>query len=153
MDVARLVLNYIQALVWPLLVLVVVLVFRRSLRTMLARVVGLEAYGVKASLERAVDEAAVVATGRSMSKPAQEFAEQSTRGVSIQRPRRYEDARSVGEAFRSGSTVFLDLSNTSDEVAKRIIDFAAGLVFQDKGDIERAANKSFILTPRASSRR
>ncbi len=62
-------------------------------------------------------------------------------------PRSYNDARRIGEDFRNGVPVIMNLSELEDADAKRIIDFAAGLVFGLRGSIERITNKVFLLSP------
>lgn len=62
-------------------------------------------------------------------------------------PRTYNDAKSIGEAFRGGIPVIMNLSDMDDADAKRIVDFAAGLAFGLRGSIERVTNKVFLLTP------
>ena len=62
-------------------------------------------------------------------------------------PRSYNDARRIGEAYRDGVPVIMNLSELDDQDAKRIIDFAAGLVFGLRGSIERITNKVFLLSP------
>ncbi len=62
-------------------------------------------------------------------------------------PRSYNDARRIGEDFRDGVPVIMNLSELDDPDAKRIIDFAAGLVFGLRGSIERITNKVFLLSP------
>lgn len=62
-------------------------------------------------------------------------------------PRSYNDARRVGEEYRAGHPVILNLTEMADSDAKRIVDFAAGLVFGLHGTIERVTNKVFLLSP------
>jgi len=62
-------------------------------------------------------------------------------------PRSYNDARRIGEEFRSGNPVIMNLTELDDVDAKRIVDFAAGLVFGLRGSIERVTNKVFMLSP------
>jgi cell division inhibitor SepF len=62
-------------------------------------------------------------------------------------PRSYNDARRIGEEYRSGVPVIMNLLELDDGDAKRIIDFAAGLVFAMHGSIERITNKVFLLSP------
>ena len=62
-------------------------------------------------------------------------------------PRSYNDARRIGEEYRSGRPVIMDLTELDDVDAKRIVDFAAGLVFGLRGSIERVTNKVFMLAP------
>lgn len=62
-------------------------------------------------------------------------------------PRSYNDARRIGEEYREGTPVIMNLGELDDNDAKRIIDFAAGLVFGCRGSIERITNKVFLLSP------
>ena len=62
-------------------------------------------------------------------------------------PRTYNEARTVGENFRDGTPVIMNLSEMDDSDAKRLVDFAAGLVFGLRGTIERVTNKVFLLSP------
>jgi cell division inhibitor SepF len=62
-------------------------------------------------------------------------------------PRTYNEARTVGENFRDGTPVIMNLSEMDDADAKRLVDFAAGLVFASRGTIERVTNKVFLLSP------
>ncbi|HVQ18311.1 MAG TPA: cell division protein SepF, partial [Actinomycetes bacterium] len=60
-------------------------------------------------------------------------------------PRTYNDARAIGEAFRENTPVIMNLTEMDDTDAKRIVDFAAGLVFGRRGTIERVTQKVFLL--------
>jgi cell division inhibitor SepF len=62
-------------------------------------------------------------------------------------PRSYNDARRIGEEYREGVPVIINLTGMDDNDAKRIVDFAAGLVFGLRGSIERITNKVFLLSP------
>ena len=62
-------------------------------------------------------------------------------------PRSYNEARRIGEEFRAGSPVIMNLSEMDDTDAKRIVDFAAGLVFAMRGSMERVTKKVFLLSP------
>jgi cell division inhibitor SepF len=69
-----------------------------------------------------------------------------SRIVTVQ-PTTYNDARAVGEHYRDGTPVIMNLSEMEDADAKRLVDFAAGLIFATRGDIERVTNKVFLLSP------
>jgi cell division inhibitor SepF len=62
-------------------------------------------------------------------------------------PHSYNDARAIGEHFREGTPVIMNLSEMDDSDAKRLVDFAAGLIFGLRGRIERVTNKVFLLSP------
>jgi cell division inhibitor SepF len=76
---------------------------------------------------------------------APEVTEMS-RIVTLQ-PTTYNDARAVGEHYRDGTPVIMNLSEMEDADAKRLVDFAAGLIFATHGDIERVTSKVFLLSP------
>ena len=69
-----------------------------------------------------------------------------SRIVTLQ-PTTYNDARAVGEHYRDGTPVIMNLSEMEDADAKRLVDFAAGLIFATHGDIERVTSKVFLLSP------
>jgi cell division inhibitor SepF len=62
-------------------------------------------------------------------------------------PRTYNEARTIGERFRDGMPVIMNLSEMDDSDAKRLVDFAAGLSFGLRGSIERVTAKVFLLSP------
>ena len=62
-------------------------------------------------------------------------------------PRTYNDARTLGEHFRDGIPVIMNLSEMDDVDAKRLVDFSAGLIFGLHGSIDRITAKVFLLTP------
>ena len=62
-------------------------------------------------------------------------------------PRVYSDAKTVGEHYRNGQTVVMNLTDMDDEERRRLVDFAAGLVFGHQGSIERVTSKVYLLTP------
>ena len=62
-------------------------------------------------------------------------------------PRTYNEARTIGEHYRDGTPVIMNLTEMDDTDAKRLVDFAAGLIFGLRGSIERVTNKVFLLSP------
>lgn len=62
-------------------------------------------------------------------------------------PRTYNEAKNIGESFRDGTPVIMNLTDLDDADAKRLVDFAAGLVFGLHGSIERVTSKVFLLSP------
>ncbi|WP_354638461.1 cell division protein SepF [Kitasatospora camelliae] len=63
------------------------------------------------------------------------------------RPTGFEAARTVGEHIRSSTPVVMDLTEMDEAEAKRMVDFASGLIFGTRGGIERIARRVFLLTP------
>jgi cell division inhibitor SepF len=62
-------------------------------------------------------------------------------------PRTYNDARRIGEDFRAGTPVIMNVGEMDDNDARRIVDFAAGLAFGLHGSIERITRGVFLLSP------
>ncbi len=67
--------------------------------------------------------------------------------ISAIHPAAYNDAKTIGEAFRDGVPVIMNLTDMDDADAKRLVDFSAGLIFGLRGSIERVTAKVFLLTP------
>ncbi len=67
--------------------------------------------------------------------------------ISTIHPRTYNEAKIIGEAFRAGTPVIMNLGELDDADAKRLVDFAAGLIFGLRGSIERVTSKVFLLSP------
>jgi cell division inhibitor SepF len=59
----------------------------------------------------------------------------------------YHEARSIGEAYREGRPVIMNLTQMEDAEAKRLVDFAAGLAFALRGSMDRVTNKVFLISP------
>ena len=72
--------------------------------------------------------------------------DQGTRIATVT-PDGFRDARGIGELFREGIPVIVNLTTMEPADAKRVVDFAAGLTFGLRGSIERVANRVFLLTP------
>ena len=62
-------------------------------------------------------------------------------------PRRFNEAREIGDRFKQGVPVIMSLQDTEDAIARRLVDFASGLVFGLGGKIEMVASRVYLLTP------
>ncbi|WBB80026.1 cell division protein SepF [Micromonospora sp. WMMD882] len=62
-------------------------------------------------------------------------------------PTTYREARTIGEHFRDGVPVIINLTEMDEADARRLVDFAAGLAFGLRGTIERVTNRVFLLSP------
>ena len=74
--------------------------------------------------------------------PVSEFSR-----ITTLHPRTYNEARTIGENFRDGVPVIMNLSEMDDADAKRLVDFAAGLAFALRGSIDKVTSRVFLLTP------
>jgi cell division inhibitor SepF len=62
-------------------------------------------------------------------------------------PRAFSEAQSIGDKFRAGQPVILNLVSTDQEVARRLLDFASGLTYGLGGGIQKVSDKVFMLSP------
>ena len=62
-------------------------------------------------------------------------------------PRFYNEARIIGEHFREGNPVIINLTDMDESDHKRLVDFASGLAFGLHGTIERVTKKVFLISP------
>lgn len=67
--------------------------------------------------------------------------------ITTLRPKDYSEARTIGEHFRDGTPVIMDLVTMDNADAKRLVDFAAGLAFALRGSFDKVATKVFLLSP------
>ena len=156
MDTAQLVLSYIQALVWPSLVFALFVVFRRQVAGLFGRLTQVEGGGLKAVFEQAQEVAqgpnALEKRTDSQARPTVAGSAKVKSPADRFRPQEFGEAREFAGAFRKGNPVQLELKGVSDELAKRLVDFAAGLVFYAGGTIMRVDDKTFLLEPREAGR-
>ena len=62
-------------------------------------------------------------------------------------PKRFNEARDVADRFKGGAAVIMNLQGTEDATARRLVDFASGLVYGLDGKIELIANRVYLLSP------
>jgi len=63
-------------------------------------------------------------------------------------PRSFNDAQQIADKFKEGTPVILNLQGSDQDLSKRLIDFASGLTYALDGNMQRVADKVFLLTPR-----
>lgn len=63
-------------------------------------------------------------------------------------PRSFNDARQIGEEFRAGHAVIMNLLEIDVDTSRRLIDYASGLVHGLEGKMERIADRVFVISPR-----
>lgn len=67
--------------------------------------------------------------------------------VVLVKPERFEDASSIADHLREKRTVVLNLESTNKEIARRLLDFLAGVSYANEGKIKRVAISTYIITP------
>jgi FtsZ-interacting cell division protein YlmF len=143
-DVANIVLEYIKTLAWPTLLAGALIYYRKTIVRLFGRISQFDAAGVSAKFSKIANEAEELSHDDSNIK---EKSVVNLNDASRIAPKKYTEARSIGEQYRSGKPVIIDLTQMVNEDAKRIVDFSAGLVFSTRGTMDKIANKVFILTP------
>jgi cell division inhibitor SepF len=71
----------------------------------------------------------------------------ATGAIHKSEPKRFNEARDVADRFKEGTAVIMNLQSTEDSIARRLVDFASGLVYGLDGKIELVANRVYLLTP------
>jgi cell division inhibitor SepF len=118
-----------------------------------ARPLGLAPSGPGGSASRSGTPAGATAAGLAVREqvpapaPVPEPAPKQPYRITTLHPRTYNEARTIGERFRDGMPVIMNLTEMDDSDAKRLVDFAAGLSFGLRGSIERVTAKVFLLSP------
>jgi len=63
-------------------------------------------------------------------------------------PKSFNEVTNFADRYNSGNAVLVKLSGVEHAVARRIIDFASGLCYAEKGKMERVGNQEYLLIPR-----
>jgi cell division inhibitor SepF len=79
--------------------------------------------------------------------PSTRTTSASASSIHKSEPRRFNEAREVADRFKNGIPVIMNLQSTDDTIARRLVDFASGLVYGLDGKIEMVANRVYLLTP------
>ena len=67
--------------------------------------------------------------------------------VIVIKPERFDEAKEIGENLNDKKTVVVNFENTDHDTTRRILDFIAGVVFANNGQVKKIANKTIIVTP------
>lgn len=62
-------------------------------------------------------------------------------------PTSFADAKSIGDDFKLGTPIVLNLQGLDRELARRLIDFASGICYALDGGMEKVAAQVFLLIP------
>jgi cell division inhibitor SepF len=104
---------------------------------------------VRSITPRTPDRTGVTVVGSKVATTVEHsFVEESSSyNIVTLQPRSYSEARKVGEYYREGNPVIINLDDMEESERKRLVDFASGLVFGLHGRIERISLKVFLLSP------
>lgn len=84
---------------------------------------------------------------RARPEPVAEPEEDRRYQITTLHPTTYREARTIGEHFRDGTPVIMNLTEMDEADARRLVDFGAGLAFGLRGNMERVTNRVFLLSP------
>jgi cell division inhibitor SepF len=67
--------------------------------------------------------------------------------VHVVAPAKFADAQEIGDRFKSGQPVIVNLQGNDRELARRMIDFCSGVTYALGGSMDKVADNVFLLTP------
>ncbi len=67
--------------------------------------------------------------------------------VVLVKPERFENAAEIADHLREKRTVVLNLESVSKDIARRLLDFVAGVAYASEGKVKKVAAFTYIVTP------
>ena len=64
-------------------------------------------------------------------------------------PKSFQDAQEIADRLKAGVPVIVNLQTADRDLMRRIIDFSSGLTYGIGGEMERTADRVYLLTPTA----
>jgi cell division inhibitor SepF len=62
-------------------------------------------------------------------------------------PTSFNEAQEVADTFMAGTPVIMNLQGAEKDLSRRLVDFASGLCYGLRGQMERVTNQVYLLTP------
>lgn len=62
-------------------------------------------------------------------------------------PDSFNDAQDIGDRFKSGQPVIVNLQAVDRDLRRRLVDFSSGLCYAMGGKMDRVADQVYLLTP------
>ena len=62
-------------------------------------------------------------------------------------PTSFLEAQEVADRYMAGTPVILNLQGVERDLSRRLVDFASGLCYGMRGQMERVTNQVYLLTP------
>ena len=94
---------------------------------------------------KAVDTGPVTATRQMI--PAVRPVPAPAARVHVLEPSGFNDAQEVGDRLKSNQPVILNLQRVDRDLQRRLIDFSSGLAYALGGQMAKAADQVFLITP------
>lgn len=67
--------------------------------------------------------------------------------VVLVKPDCFDNASEIADHLREKRTVVLNLESTNKDIARRLLDFLAGVSYAQEGKIKKVAISTYIITP------
>lgn len=102
------------------------------------------------TVRRIDDDARVVPITRTTPEPSVRplpNVEPASRIVTVS-PHNFNDAAHVGEEIRRGHAVIMNLNDCDEALARRLVDYASGLIHGIDGKIAKVSRGIFVISPK-----
>ena len=83
----------------------------------------------------------------SVSPPTSIAQARNSRDIVMIDPRSMNDAQKIGDRFKINKPVIIRLQSVDDVLGQRLVDFCCGLAYALRGNLQKIADKVFLLTP------
>ena len=67
--------------------------------------------------------------------------------VHLVQPTAFNDAQEIGDKFKEGFSILMNLHSADPDLARRLVDFASGLAYGLSGSMQPVAERVFLITP------
>jgi cell division inhibitor SepF len=67
--------------------------------------------------------------------------------VHVVAPAKFADAQEIGDRFKNGQPVIVNLQSNDRELSRRMIDFCSGVTYALGGSMDKVGDQVFLLTP------
>lgn len=67
--------------------------------------------------------------------------------VHVVAPAKFADAQEIGDRFKNGQPVIVNLQSADRELGRRMIDFCSGVTYALGASMDKVADQVFLLTP------
>ena len=71
----------------------------------------------------------------------------SSAKLHVVQPTAFNDAQEIGDKFRDGISVIMNLVGSDPKLSRRLVDFASGLAYGLRGSMQAVTDGVYLLTP------
>ena len=71
----------------------------------------------------------------------------SSAKLHVVQPTAFNDAQEIGDKFREGISVIMNLVGADPKLSRRLVDFASGLAYGLRGSMQAVTDSVYLLTP------